>query len=61
MPTFTDLVHAVKPAVVSVRVKTESSAQSLSDNQTGNPFEGTPFEKFFKDFRGLAAQDHEHP
>ena len=50
MPGFTDLVTAVKPAVVSVRVKAE--VNQASDADETNPFEGTPFEKFFKEFRG---------
>jgi serine protease Do len=48
MPGFTDLVTAVKPAVVSVRVKADASPVASSDE--GNPFEGTPFEKFFKQY-----------
>jgi serine protease Do len=54
MPGFTDLVTAVKPAVVSVRVKAEANP-SAGFEET-NPFEGTPFEKFFKDFRGPNGQ-----
>jgi serine protease Do len=48
MPGFTELVSAVKPAVVSVRI--QSVAVERFQGQE-NPFEGTPFEKFFKDFR----------
>jgi serine protease Do len=48
MPSFSDLVTAVKPAVVSVRVKSEI-AQSFAE---GNPFKDTPFERFFKGFGG---------
>lgn len=47
IPNFVDLVRSVKPAVVSVRVKSDMSPQVLSEN--GSPFEGTPFERFFRD------------
>jgi serine protease Do len=52
MPGFTDLVAAVKPAVVSVRVKADVAANGISSEDGANPFEGTPFEKYFKNFRG---------
>jgi serine protease Do len=48
IPGFADLVAAVKPAVVSVRVKAKAE-QAAFDGATGdNPFEGTPLEKFFQ-------------
>ena len=49
MPNFVDLVKAMKPAVVSVRVKAKSEPQ-LSMAQGENPFKGTPFEKLFPQF-----------
>ena len=57
-PDFADLVEKVRPAVVSVRVKIrEGSDQLAMDEQSpfggdgkANPFQGTPFEKFFKKF-----------
>lgn len=49
MPDFAELVQAMKPAVVSVRVKSKAGPQ-LSQMQGQNPLEGTPFEKFFKRF-----------
>jgi serine protease Do len=49
---FADLVASVKPAVVSVRVKRDMVPQLMSDDGDGRLFEGTPFEKFFKDFGG---------
>jgi len=66
LPDFTQLVQHVKPAVVSVRVKEQVSAQMMSgedseDNSVNpfkgmpfenNPFKGTPFEKFFHDRKG---------
>ena len=49
---FADLVARVKPAVVSVRVKTEITPQLMANDNEGRPFQGTPFEKFFKEFGG---------
>jgi serine protease Do len=56
-PDFADLVEKVRPAVVSVRVKVEDRgdvAMNFGDGQSPfgdqNPFDGTPFEKFFKKF-----------
>ena len=56
-PDFADLVQKVRPAVVSVRVKiqeTADNAAALGDQAPfggdQNPFQGTPFEKFFKKF-----------
>ncbi|HEY7548391.1 MAG TPA: Do family serine endopeptidase [Hyphomicrobiaceae bacterium] len=49
MPGFADLVNAVKPAVVSVRIRADVAVDRFGSQD--NPFEGTPFEKFFKDFR----------
>lgn len=46
MPDFVPIVAAVKPAVVSVRVK----SRSMVEVPQGNPFEGTPFERFFRPF-----------
>ena len=46
-------MQAVKPAVVSVRVKAPMDQQMVNfpnGAPNGNPFEGTPFEKFFKQF-----------
>ena len=51
MPGFTELVTAVKPAVASVRVKADATARRVADGDDGNPLDGTPFERFFKDFR----------
>jgi len=58
-PNFADLVEKVRPAVVSVRVKIREGGQvAMNDespfggegNANPNPFQGTPFEKFFKKF-----------
>jgi len=56
MPGFTDLVTAVKPAVVSVRVKADSTTQQIANGNDDDPLEGTPFDRYFKDFRGPRGQ-----
>ena len=53
--SFAELVAKVKPAVISVRVKIDNSAKTMSMNQNGDenviPFEpGSPMEKFFQQF-----------
>jgi serine protease Do len=50
VPNFVDLVQAVKPAVVSVRVKSDVTPQISSGDGGTSPFEGTPFEPFFRQF-----------
>jgi len=54
VPGFSELVAAVKPAVVQVRVKADSGPQmtTLEGNGNLNPFKGTPFEKFFRSLPG---------
>jgi serine protease Do len=51
--SFADVVETVRPAVVSVRVK--SARESVSLNQDDFPFfdlpEGSPMERFFRQFR----------
>jgi serine protease Do len=51
LPSFAPLVSRVKSAVVSIRVKADIEAKVASNDpdqfQEDNPFEGTPFEKFF--------------
>lgn len=49
VPGFSDLVSAVKPAVVSVRVRADETLHTSGLTGRAMPFEGTPFEKFFKD------------
>jgi serine protease Do len=56
LPNFVDLVQAVKPAVVSIRVKSEVTPQMTADDGRGTPFEDTPFERFFRQF-GQPGQD----
>jgi serine protease Do len=53
---FADLVAKVKPAVISVRVRTDGSAQATAMNKDDNgdevlPFrKGSPMERFFRQF-----------
>ncbi len=47
LPDFTQLVQRVKPAVVSVRVRQDVTAQLTPEGDTVNPFQDTPLEKFF--------------
>ena len=47
---FADLISKVKPAVISVKVKIDESAtvdSQQGDGDDAQPFQGTPFEKFF--------------
>jgi serine protease Do len=54
---FADLIAKVKPAVVSVRVKMEQSAQDSSSDDSANPLRpGSPMEKFFRQFGGDGQQ-----
>ncbi len=65
LPSFVPLVKSVKSAVVSIRVKAGASekmamGEELPFGNDQNPFEGTPFEKYFKgpnspfkQFRGM--------
>jgi serine protease Do len=55
LPNFVDLVQQVKPAVLSIRVKSDVTAQVTRDDSEG-PFGGTPFERFFRDF-GMPGQE----
>lgn len=55
VPSFADIVERVSPAVVSVRVEGDPSTRMSSFGGGGmpfgeNPFEGTPFERFFREF-----------
>lgn len=60
LPNFVSLVKTVKPAVVSVRVRSESSPQVLTEDGDLFPFEpfkGTPFERFFDRGDGSQSQN----
>src|SRR5215467_6712544 len=50
MPGFSDLVTAVKPAVVSVRVRANAGGHAMVSEGDANPVERTQFEKYFKNF-----------
>ena len=48
---FADIVEKVKPAVVSVRVKTNAGSRVMSFNDNNSPFQpGSPMERFFRRF-----------
>lgn len=54
LPSFAPLVNQVKPSVVSIRVKADVESKVSMNGDDGqqfggndNPFEGTPFERFF--------------
>ena len=49
MAGFADIVEKVKPAVISVKVRTNATSDNLSLNRD-NPLRGTPFEDFFRRF-----------
>ena len=54
MPSFADIVEKVRPAVVSVKVKVESAADTGEDGggmMIPDLPPGHPLEKFFKQFR----------
>ncbi len=61
---FADLVTKVKPAVISVRVRIDQGVnadESGSDDQGASPFmQGSPFEKFFRQFDGQQGHLHRH-
>lgn len=50
---FADIVETIKPAVISVRVKINSTDPQLSSDDGDNPFApGSPMERFFRRFGG---------
>src|SRR5580704_9234511 len=66
-PGFADLVAKVKPAVISVRVRVDQSDEQdgpQADDQKGqdnSPFmQGSPFEKFFRQYGGNGQQGQTH-
>lgn len=46
LPNLADLVEAATPSVVQINVRQTAKVRSMSGPQ-GNPFEGTPFERYF--------------
>jgi serine protease Do len=61
VPNFVGLVQAVKPAVVSIRVKSDVTPQVTSSDGGANPFEGTPFERFFRQFGPSGREEQQGP
>src|SRR5689334_19972974 len=61
---FADLIAKVKPAVISVRVKVDQSADDDSPNTSGRDLQpymqGSPFEKFFRQFGDNGPRGFEH-
>ena len=56
---FADIVEKVKPAVISVRVKLDAVAQTSAGEDDVMPFrQGSPFEKFFRQFGFKDIQLH---
>jgi serine protease Do len=58
VPNFVDLVQVVKPAVVSIRVKSDVTPQVTSGDGGQSPFEGTPFERLFPPFGAPSGAEH---
>jgi serine protease Do len=58
-PAFVDLVQAVKPAVVSIRVKADLAPRITSDGGS-SPLEDTPLERFFRYF-GTPGEPQQAP
>jgi serine protease Do len=46
LPNLADLVEAATPSVVQINVRQSAKVRSMAGPQ-GNPFEGTPFERYF--------------
>ncbi len=68
LPSFSTLVERVAPAVVSIRVKADPSAITSHDgddeeggesSEKGNPFEGTPLQRFFQGQKPPAQKPHQ--
>jgi serine protease Do len=58
VPSFADLAEKVSPAVVSVRVKTMTGVSAEEEGTPDFPFPpGSPFERFFREFRGPNAPE----
>ena len=48
VPNLADLVEKVSPAVVKIEVRSANEARTMSGPGGSNPFEGTPFQDFFR-------------
>src|ERR1700741_3896437 len=59
---FADIVEKVKPSVISVRVKVEGGARTMSFDGGASPFPpGSPMERFFRRFGQPDGQDSPMP
>src|ERR1700742_1607610 len=59
---FADIVEKVKPSVISVRVKVEGGARTMSFDGGDSPFPpGSPMERFFRRFGAPDGQDSPMP
>src|SRR4051812_5691636 len=55
---FADIVEKVKPSVISVRVKVDGGARTMSFDGGDSPFPpGSPMERFFRRFGAPDGQD----
>jgi serine protease Do len=63
VPNLADLVEKVSPSVVKIEVRSPNQARQLSQfgGQGVNPFEGTPFERFFSPSPGQGQPGQELP
>jgi serine protease Do len=59
LPNLADLVQSASPSVVQINVRSSAKVRTMSGPE-GNPFEGTPFERFFG-APGLGGQQGEMP
>ena len=59
LPNLADLVEASSPSVVQINVRQSAKMRTMSGPQ-GNPFEGTPFERYFG-FPGQGNNPDEMP
>ncbi len=50
VPNLADLVEKVSPSVVKIEVRAPNEGGTLSGPGGANPFEGTPFQDFFRGF-----------
>ncbi len=54
--SFADLIEDLNPAVVNITVTQTAEAVEPFSGQIPNPFKGTPFEDFFRQFRDQQTQ-----
>jgi serine protease Do len=61
VPNLADLVEKVSPSVVKIEVRSPNEGQAFSGFGGQNPFEGTPFGDFFRNFPQQGGQEQELP